>query len=385
MSHNLVQSLERVTSTINRQIRYGAEEDNNESFRSTRTPIQKFAERLEPAARSEIIKSLSREALYEQPHPDTSIEAFRLGTLGQEILVGDTQAAVNTLSLGQDYQTARVTRALGLAVTVGKTKVVDGLISLIMRKSLDIPQSALDQMLDATFYKVIRAHTKNELSEKKSSIKEIDDTAIEIYETLLALKKSLNIVHTKDARKFTQDTTRKINDHIAILAEKGFIDFLTLHATLISKLDTSYYDSSTDKVGLAKIENAFAESDSEDKLGIVTMLENLKTVEEQNYDVETDAASQEKTRKNTRAINEKIMERIETKPAGALNIFGRTISASPEVYDIKLDPHALGLINEKLEYIEANPNYSNDEKTRMLKAFQAIIKTYNNTLNNHEE
>lgn len=67
MSYNLVQSLERVTSTINRQIRYGADEDNNESFRSTRTPIQKFAERLEPAARSEIIKSLSREALYEQP------------------------------------------------------------------------------------------------------------------------------------------------------------------------------------------------------------------------------------------------------------------------------------------------------------------------------
>lgn len=288
-------------------------------------------------------------------------------------------------SLGQDYQTARVTRALGLAVAVNKTKVIDSLTSLIMRKSLDIPQKALDQMLDTTLYKVIKAHEKNKHSEKETSTKDVDDTAVEIYETLLALKKSLNTVHTRDARKFTQDTTRKINDHIAILAEKGFIDFLALHATLISKLDTSYYDSSTDKVGLAKIENAFAESGSEDKIGIVAMLENLKTVEDQNYNVETEAVTKEKARKNTRAINEKIMERIKTKPAGALNIFGRTMSTSPEVYDIRLDPNALGLINKELKHIVTNPNYPNDEKLKILRAFRAILKTYDNTLNNHEE
>lgn len=377
MSTNLLRALQRVTNTINRQVRH-EELDHDEVFESTRSPIERFASSIEPAARSEIIKILSRESLHEQANPDPSQEAFRLGTLGQNVLNGNTDSAINILEQGQEFQTARVTRALALAVNVGKTDVVNKLVGFSMKNSLDIPQQYLDQMLASVIFKVIRNHENSR--KKNMPTGKADDAAIDIYETLLTFKKSLNTIHTRDRQKFAQATTKLINDHAALLIERKATPFAVLHLNLISNLDTSYYDSRQDEIGLAKIANLNSSSDVEDRIGAFEILKSLRTVEEEDYTEEAESVTRQKIQKNTKAINELVLSRITTIPRGALNILANTLNLPASKYDIRTDPQALALINNKLSEVISNPKYTPQQLSRTLREFRAILKSYSNTL-----
>jgi hypothetical protein len=239
-SLNIYRSLAKVVNSINRSVNRG-HEPSSESFQISSSPITKLVEQIDPAARDEMIRTLSAHALQERPSGlEKGLKAQ--GLLGHHLQEGDNRGIKAIFDNLSSYISDKLARAMKIACDMNKPKLLNYLQAISLKSFIKIPEPLMKDI-----YSSINAKQNTEL-----------------YESLVVFEKLSHHSFSLNPELFVKAKTKMIHSDIISSIETNKVEFAIQLLGLASKLDNSYYDHNQDQLGLEivelKFQNFFADN-----------------------------------------------------------------------------------------------------------------------------